>query len=262
MMNQDMNTSKNVHRMRNRIAVGVLGAALGGLFPAAAFASVPTQATTVPSTIQSPSPASHPRCTLTNLPAAKVYVAGLLTGRVVRIERLNVQVSSARNLTPSDKSELESNLSHDLVGMQSLQKQVPDDTTCAQLIANAETMVFGYRVYIVMTPQAELVVSADGETAAATTIAKLEPGIQSAITYAANHGKDVTKAQQALDDLKTQISDAQGTLQGVSAVVLAQTPAGAPANHAIFVTARDKCGTALGDLSRARSDLQTILNEA
>jgi hypothetical protein len=270
-------TANKSTTMRNRVAVGVIGAVLGGLFPATAFAATPTAGHSPTSASghsptsasgQSPTSASgaantgsesHPRCTPADLPAAKDYVTGLLKVRVVRLERLTAQVGTSRYVTASDKAELESDLSNELAGMQSLEQQVAVDTTCAELVASAETMVFQYRVYYVMTPQTELAVVADTETAVASNIVRWEPGIQAAINYEASHGKDVAKAQQALDDLKVQLTDALASLEGVSSSVLAQTPAGYPGNHAVFVSSRNSCATAFGDLGHARSDLGTTL---
>jgi hypothetical protein len=169
-------------------------------------------------------------------------------------------VSRARDVTASDNTDLQSELASDLVGIQGLEQQVPKDTTCVELVANAETMVFAYRVYLVMTPKADLVIVSDTESSIASTVGRLEPGIQAAITYAADHGRDVASAQQAFADLKTQLSDALATLQGVSTTVLAQTPAGSPGNHAVFVEARNKCETVSGELRLVRQDLATILN--
>ncbi len=243
--------------IRSRIAVGVLGAALGGLLPATAFASTPASGSTSPSS-GTGSP-SAPRCTPADLPAAKGYVEGLLEARVVRLQRLTRQVGTSRYVTATDKTQLESDLSNELAGMQSLEQQVRGDTTCSELLANAQTMVFTYRVYYVMTPQTELVVVADTETGITSNIGRWEPGIQAAIDYEAAHGKDVALAQQALDDLKVQLTDALGTLDGVSSTVLSQTPQGYPGNHAVFVDARNSCAAAFGDLGHARTDLGTIL---
>lgn len=249
--------------IRRTITVGFLGAALGGVLPAAAFAATPSGATTSPTSASAPSGAgtqSDPRCTPSDLPAAKGYVEGLLKDRVVRLERLTVQVGSARAVTASDKQQLESLLANELTGIESLQPQVPGDSTCAELVSNAETMVFSYRVYAVMTPQTELVVVSDTATGIASSVVRWEPGIQATISYQAAHAKDVAKAQQALDDLKIQLTDALAALNGVSATVLAQTPAGYPGNQAVFVSARNSCTTAFGDLGHARADLGTILS--
>jgi hypothetical protein len=251
---------------RTKAAFCIFGAAMFGLVPATAFAATPTgpasgtipgPSTSVSTSVQTE---SDPRCTTTDLPAAKVFVEALLRERVVTLEELTASVSRARDVTASDKADLQSELASDLAGIQGLEQQVPKDTTCAELVANAETMVFGYRVYLVMTPKADLVIVSDTELAIASAVGRWEPGIQAAITYAAGHGRDVASAQQAFADLKAQLSDALATLQGVSATVLAQTPAGSPGNHAVFVEARNKCETVSGELSAVRQDLATILN--
>jgi hypothetical protein len=253
---------------RSKAAVCILGAAMFGLLPATAFAATSTAPASgtnpgASTAGQGPSTSgqteSNPHCTTTDLPAAKVLVEALLKERVVTLEELTASVSRARDVTASDKAELQSELASDLAGMQGLEQQVPNDTTCAELVANAETMVFDYRVYLLMTPKTDLVIVSDTESAITSTVGRWEPGIQAAITYAADHGRDVAGAQQALADLKTQLSDALATLQGVSATVLAQTPAGSPGNHAVFLEARNKCETVSGELRTVRQDLATIL---
>jgi hypothetical protein len=258
-MNKRVTATKKIRR---KVAVGIFGAAMCGLLPATAFATTSTEpaSETFPGPATSGATESNPHCTTTDLPAAKVFVQALLQERVVSLEVLTASVSRGRDVTASDKAELQSELANDLAGMQALEQQVPDDTTCAELVANAETMVFDYRVYLVMTPEAELVIVSDTESAIASTVARWEPGIQAAITYAANHGRDVTGAQQAFADMKAQLSDALATLQGVSSTVLEQTPAGSPGNHAVFVEARNKCETASGELHDVRQDLATILS--
>jgi hypothetical protein len=278
--------STKTKSIRNSIAVGVFGALLGGLLPATALAASPpgagtgptwdnsasgtttsgttTSRTTTSGSTTSGAPSgtgaeSHPPCTPSNLPAAKSFVEGQLKARVVRLERLIAQVGEARGLTASDKAQLQSDLTNELGGMESLQELVPGDATCAALVANAETMVFNYRVYYVMTPQTELVVVSDTETAIASSVVRWEPGLQAAINYEAAHGKDVTEAQEALDDMKIQLTDALGTLAGVSSIVLAQTPSGYPGNHAVFVSARNSCATAFADLGHVRADLGVIV---
>jgi hypothetical protein len=257
--------TKSTKKIWTKVVIGVLGAVLGGLLPASAYAAGTTGSGTTGSGTSTTSPGptgteSHPRCTPADLPVAKVYVESLLKERVVTLETLTARVSAGRGVTASDKAVLQADLSKDLSAMQVLQQQIPSDETCAALVANAETMVFDYRVYLVMTPRADLVIVADTESAVASVGVRWEPGMQAAISYAANHGKDVAQAQQALDELKTQLTDALAQLQGLSATVLAQTPAGSPGNHTVFVVAKDKCQAAFGNLQDARQDLATILS--
>ncbi len=54
-------------------------------------------------------------------------------------------------------------------------------TTCAGLRAVARSMVYNYRVYVVMTPQTHLTVVLDDETYIEGVLVNLEPQIATAI---------------------------------------------------------------------------------
>jgi hypothetical protein len=121
-------------------------------------------------------------------------------------------------------------------------------------------MVYGYRVYLVMTPQTGLVISADSESAIASRTVASEPGIEAAIRYAAAHGKNVAIAEQAFDNLKIEAADALVALHGVSANVLSQTASGYPQNQIVFVDAHNNCTTADANLRQVRDDESKIFS--
>ena len=119
-------------------------------------------------------------------------------------------------------------------------------------------MVYNYRVYVVMTPQTHLTVVIDDETYIEGVFTNLEPTIATAIQNAQNGGKDVTAAQAAFTDLKSQVSTAQGETSGQAAQILAQTPAGYPGNWQVFLAARTNATNAHTDLAAAYADSQRI----
>ena len=146
----------------------------------------------------------------------------------------------------------------ELPGIQALQTQVQSATTCAGLRAVARSMVFNYRVYVVMTPQTHLTIVFDDETYIEGVFVNLEPQIATAIQNAQAAGKDVTAAQAAFTDLKSQVSTAQGETSGQSAQILAQTPTGYPGNWQVFLTAAPTPANAHTDLHAAYADAQHI----
>ncbi len=91
-------------------------------------------------------------------------------------------------------------------------------------------MVYNYRVYVVMTPQTHLTIVIDDETFIEGVFVNLEPQIATAIQNAQAAGKDVTAAQAAFTDLKSQVSNAQAATNGQSTQILAQTPTAYPGN--------------------------------
>jgi len=185
-----------------------------------------------------------------------------LTNRVSQLQTLIGRTSAAKSLTSSDSATLQHDLTQvELPGISALEQKVPADTTCAELWTDAHDMVFDYRVYLVMTPQTDLVIAADTESAVTTSVQSLYPTITAAIQSAQSSGKNVSGAQQAYSDLQTQVSAAANGVADVSAAVLAQTPTGYPGNASVFQGARSSVDAAAAHLRTADDDLKTITGD-
>jgi hypothetical protein len=234
--------------------------------PTAAFAR-PLSATTtsVTTAASSPSsattaPTSSPLCTPAVFSQAQQRVEAALSARVTQLNALaSAAGSTANHLTTGDRQTLSNDINTvDLPGIQALQPQAQQATTCPQLRAVAHSMVFTYRVYMVMTPQTHLTIVADDESYVEGVFVNLESTIAQAIQNAQAHGKNTTAAQAAFTDLKNQVASAQSETAGQSATVLAQTPAGAPGNWQVFLGARTNLVNAHSDLHTAYTDAQQI----
>lgn len=261
-----------VTRRRNEMALAALiSAGLVAAFPVAALAqtsSTSAGATGATSSTSGTSgtsgagngPQSDPRCTTTNFSQARQAVEAALTARVTRLDSLLSDVNSTTNhLTSSDKAALQNDISSvELPGIQALQPQVQSAATCAELRGDAHDMVYNYRVYLVMTPQAHLTIVSDDENDVVSEFVSWEPAIAQAIQNAQKAGKNVTGAQTAFADLEAQVSAAGSSISGESATLLAQTPQGYPGNWTTFLTARTNETNARNDLHTASQDLKTI----
>jgi hypothetical protein len=252
-----------------RWAAGVMAAGVvAGLMstvPATAWAApaggVTTVSSTNPQASSSPTTqASSPRCTPSLFTAVQQRVETDLAARVTQLNALLTAVNNTANhLTTSDRQTLVNDITNvELPGIQTLQTQVPQDTTCPQLRAAARSMVYDFRVYVVMTPQAHLTIVLDDETSIEGVLVNLEPTIAAAVQNARAHGKDVTAAEAAFDDFKSHVTSAQGETNGQAAQVLGQTPHGFPGNAAVFLAARTHAVNARGDLRSAYADAQRI----
>jgi hypothetical protein len=198
-------------------------------------------------------------CSTTNLSLLQSYVEGALSNRVSQLNGLTAIVGGATRLTGSDQQTLSSDVSNELAGIEALQQNVPNDSTCLQLVADARAMVRNFRVYVVMTPQVRLTVSADSETSIAGQLAGLEPQIQAAIAAAQKNGKNVAGAQQSFSDLQTQVTNAQSASGNVSGPVLAFTPSSYPGCKTTFVADVTSLQGGRADLRKADADLHTIV---
>jgi hypothetical protein len=257
------------HTFTRRMAVGALSAGAVAasiiMIPGAAFAS-PTSSTVAASGAANATgstattPASSPRCTPATFGPAQQLVEAALSARVSQLNTLSSQANNTANhLTTGDRQTLQNDITTvELPGIQALQPQAQQATNCAQLRTVAHDMVFTYRVYVVMTPQTHLSIVTDDETYVEGVFVNIEPQIATAIANAQAAGKNVTAAQAAFSDLKSQLTAAQGETGGQSALILAQTPSGYPGNWQVFLAARTNATNAHSDLHAAFSDAQKI----
>ncbi|HXQ62484.1 MAG TPA: hypothetical protein VN796_09130 [Acidimicrobiales bacterium] len=223
-----------------------------------------TPTTTTTTTTPAPTPAggvpSAPRCTPSVVARVRQLVGTELSDRVTQLDTLTTRVNAAATLTAADRATLLGDLGQtELPGIRALQTSVESDATCLELRRDAHAMVYDYRVYLVMTPQTDLVVANDAAVHAGGDLADLEPVVSAAIERARSHGTDVTGAQTAMADYQTTVTAAQDLTSGQTTTLLAQTPADYPASHAVFVQARRNVTGAVSDLHAARADLARII---
>lgn len=253
-------TRRFVTRSAVTVGAGILASCTSGVFGAAASAATPATSASAHSSTSGTGSASDPTCSPSTFAQAQQRVEADLSARVTQLDNLLAKVNDpSGHLTPVDKQALQNDLSNfELPGIQALQTQVQNDTTCAELWAAAHSMVDDYRVYLVMTPQTDLTIGADDETYVESRFVDLEPKFAGAIAEAKADGKDVTAAENAFDDLKNQVTVAQGDTNGLSTQLLAQTPHGYPGNWQVFVAAHTSELNARTDLHVADSDAEQI----
>jgi hypothetical protein len=238
----------NAHPLGSKVVAGLM---VGGLVigtPAAAMAATASPATQ--STTAAPRPV---------FVAARKAVEHALALRQDRLAVLTGEVASAKTLTPSDRSRLAARVAAETAGIDALAVKVPRDETWLQLGTDAKKMVLDYRVFVVMSPQVHLTISADTETAVESGMQKLEPGLEAAIEHAQAEGENVRPAKIAYAALVDQVDNAESDSSGVAVAVLATSPAGYPGNMTVFVNARSSLVQGRTALVTARSDIETIV---
>jgi hypothetical protein len=194
---------------------------------------------------------------------ARRFLESQLAARSRQLSRLTADVSHARKLTSVDRSTLQVMLGGETSGIQVLATQVPSESTRAELVAAETTMIEAYRVYAVMTPQARLTIAADDELAAASALIAGEAAIAERISEArSTHRSAAALAERLLVELRSELQQASGDLNGATAEVLATTPAAYPANKVILSGADAGIDGASGDLEAAAhlvDDIDVIL---
>jgi hypothetical protein len=183
-----------------------------------------------------------------------------IQARLNEIGRLTTLVNGATHLTSSNRSALLSKLSSDTSGLQSLDTKIQGDTDGTTLRSDLESIVTAYRIYVLVAPQVHIVVASDRVTAFVSLGNSIADKIQAKIDAAKADGKDVKKAQEALDDMKKQLADAASAIAGVAARVIALTPSGYPGNRSTLLSARSSILTARAHLVTARTDAHTAVD--
>jgi hypothetical protein len=179
--------------------------------------------------------------------------------RETELTRLRGQVSASKRLTPGHRSTLLQQISSASSGLLSVDAKVQADTDLTTARADAQTIVTGFRVFVLVEPRTHLVIAADIETSAANRLATVADKLESAIATAQAKGKDVTAAKAAVADLRTQISTALGKAATAASSVIGLTAAGYPANQPTLTAARDSVQSSRAALKAAVTDARAAV---
>jgi hypothetical protein len=179
--------------------------------------------------------------------------------RLNELDRLSALTHSATHLKGADRAALLSKLSSDRSGLQSLDKKIQSDTDATTLHNDLQSIVNAYRIYVLVAPQVHLTVAADRIGAFIEYGDSVVGRLLSAIDKAKAKGKDVKAAQAAVNDLKTELSDAATEVAGIPSKVIALTPSGYPGNRTTLLSARSSILTARAHLVKARADAQAAI---
>src|ERR1039458_6530004 len=184
-----------------------------------------------------------------------------VSAREAALQKMTSDVNDSADsadITSSDKATLLGQLSADASGLQTLLGTIDADTTVAKALADTETIVTGYRVFLLEQPKVHLVIAADTETTIESNLQSKLPSIQTAINNSSASAAQKAAAQTAFNDCTTQAAAAQSASAGIVSDVITLLPSGYPGNQPTLVSARDSAQTARSDLGKCKTDIETI----
>jgi len=192
-------------------------------------------------------------------PTARVAAEAAIT---VRLGDLNSRVTLVNQtpwLSAADKAALLSELNSEISGLGALATTIQAETSVTAFRTEAADILSQYRVYALVLPQVHLVRATDQVTKV------ILPDLQSAqsllsqqIQLAGQQHKDTTATAAPMSDLATQITNLQAATNGLSAKLLALTPAQRNANPAVLIQPRQQLGNARVDAGRALLDIKAV----
>ena len=219
--------------------------------------SMAVDASTTPSTspTASPSPASHP----VTLGTLKEHCNVAVQRRLATLGADATFVKNSEALSSSDRATLEAQISADQQGLTTLDKTIQSDTTYHQASSDCQTIVTGYRVYVLEDPKIHEVFAADGVSKVDGTFATLIPELQALINSSSVSATVKAKAQADLNDLTSKVDASVTSISGVSASVINLAPSGWPGNQVDLKSAAANIKTARTDLAGAGVDANNII---
>ena len=188
------------------------------------------------------------------LPAIKAAAHQAVVGRVGALNAA-IGILNQSTFMGADQATLVHGMQTDISGLQQLDQTIQGDTTTAAAKADAQKVFTDFRIYALVLPVAHMVRAADDITAKLVPdFQAVEPKLQAAITK-----QNATNLQHYLDDLETQVTNAQKVAAPLPGQLEGLTPASYNANHAVLQPARGSLETARTDLRAAREDARQIV---
>ncbi len=243
----------------NRITTATAGLAVAAVsFAGLSGTAFADSASTTPSTASSTASPSATPAHGTALAVIKAKAAAAITRRLSAISVAVNDINNSTVISAGDKTTLLATLNGDTSGLTALGTTIAGDTTAEQAATDYQTIFTGYRVFALALPQVHFAAAADSITGvvlpkltdAQTKLAALLAGVDS--------GKNTPAVQAAMADLATQITAIGAATDGLSATVLAFTPAQYDANHALLSPSRAALATSRNDVKTARADITTV----
>ena len=191
--------------------------------------------------------------------AVQARAAAAISVRLTSLDRAISAVNANRVITSSDKATLLTTLKGDRAGLTALKPKIASDTDAAQARTDYRTVFTGFRVYALALPQARYAAAVDDITD--TVLPRLRDADErlAELLTGTAAGRVSSDVEAAMTDLGAQIQAITSATKGLSATVLAYTPAQYNANHALLAGPRQQLRTARADIERARKDISTVI---
>lgn len=193
------------------------------------------------------------------LAAVQQHAKDLIAARQRSLDALTTEVDGAAHLTTTDRAAISTVISSTRSGLTSLAATVAAATTCQQAHAADARIFTDLRVYVIVEPQAHLLLAVDHGLDGLTHLQTAADTIATAITAANTDGKDTVPAQAALKDLQARISDAAGQLATAHTEAAALTPSAFNADHDVTAPARLAARTGRQDILAAVADVRAAV---
>ena len=241
----------NTRLLARSVATLTLTAGLG----LAGSVAVDADSTPMPSPSLTPISVPHG----VELSTLKVACNVAVQRRLATLAADDTFVKDAAVLNSGDRATLEGQIGADQSGLTVLDETIQGDTTYEQAWKDCQTIVTGFRVYVLEDPKIHEVIAADGVTKVDATFTTLIPELQTLITNSSASATAKAEAQADLNDLTSKVAASKTSISGVVTSVIALVPTGWPGNKIDLQSGAQNIKTARSDLAGAATDANNII---
>jgi hypothetical protein len=181
--------------------------------------------------------------------------------RLVTLNTLSSKINISTKLTSSDATTLKNTVSGDITSLNTLKTQLDADTTVTAAITDAQSIITGYRVYVLVVPQVDLVKAADDQQVAEGKLTALAAKLQTRINEAQQKGTSITTMQASLVDLNSKVAAAQTVSSNIETTVIGLVPSNYNSNPAVLSGDRNQLVNAQTNIKTAEADAQSIITQ-
>jgi formaldehyde-activating enzyme involved in methanogenesis len=184
-----------------------------------------------------------------------------ISRRLTSLNALASKISGTTKLTSDDQASLSQEVATEISGLTALKTQLdaeatvtPVSTAVSAAVADDQSIITEYRVYLLVLPKVNLVKTADDQQVAEGKLSTLASNLATRLAGTTND----SALQAALTDMNSKISAAQAISSSVETTVLGLEPSGYTLGE--LGTYRDQLKTAQTDNQDAVNDAKTIIN--
>lgn len=191
------------------------------------------------------------------LQKAQAATTARINARLTTLHTLQTKIAGFKDLTAGESTTLNNLLSTDLSGLTALETKVNAETTVAAVKADAQTMIDGYRVYLLVAPKVSLTHAAATETDVLARLQKVHDAL--ADRLAKDSTADTTANQNLLADMQNQIKAGDARIDGQVTQLLAIQPSpDATSLEASVKQVRDAATDTRTDIGKAVADAKQV----
>lgn len=183
-----------------------------------------------------------------------------ITRRLTTLGTLSASVNAATKLTPTDKTNLLSEINSEISGLTSLKTQLDATTDITSARASAQSIFSDYRVYALVVPKVALVKAADSQQTTETKLTDLATKLQTRLSAAQSSGKNVATLQSELSDMTSKTNAAQSVSSNIETTVAELQPSDYNSDHSILSGDRDQLKAAQANITAAITDAKNIIS--